>query len=219
MYAIKPEQKRKFVVEYLLSVALFAISSSVTPGPNNIMVMTSGVNFGVKKTMPLLLGICVGFTIMLLLVGLGFGQLFNLFPQLDVVIKTLGTAYLLYLAWQIAQSGNVSAAGGQPKPLGFMKGALFQWVNGKAWVVAIGAISAFTTVGDTYMSQNLTIAMTFFVASFPCVGVWLMFGSVLRQYLQKPSYLRLFNLTMSILLAISVLPVVIDIAAELNIVV
>jgi threonine/homoserine/homoserine lactone efflux protein len=100
-----------------------------------------------------------------------------------------------------------------------MKGALFQWVNGKAWVVAIGAISAFTTVGDTYMSQNLTIAMTFFVASFPCVGVWLMFGSVLRQYLQKPSYLRLFNLTMSILLAISVLPVVIDIAAELNIVV
>ncbi len=206
-------------MEYLLSVALFAISSSVTPGPNNIMVMTSGVNFGVKKTMPLLLGICVGFTIMLLLVGLGFGQLFNLFPQLDVVIKTLGTAYLLYLAWQIAQSGNVSAAGGQSKPLGFMKGALFQWVNGKAWVVAIGAISAFTTVGDTYMSQNLTIAMTFFVASFPCVGVWLMFGSVLRQYLQKPSYLRLFNLTMSILLAISVLPVVIDIAAELNIVV
>lgn len=206
-------------MEYLLSVALFAISSSVTPGPNNIMVMTSGVNFGVKKTMPLLLGICVGFTIMLLLVGLGFGQLFNLFPQLDVVIKTLGTAYLLYLAWQIAQSGNVSVAGGQSKPLGFMKGALFQWVNGKAWVVAIGAISAFTTVGDTYMSQNLTIAMTFFVASFPCVGVWLMFGSVLRQYLQKPSYLRLFNLTMSILLAISVLPVVIDIAAELNIVV
>ncbi|WP_425667287.1 LysE family translocator [Vibrio tubiashii] len=206
-------------MEYLLSVALFAISSSVTPGPNNIMVMTSGVNFGVKKTLPLLLGICVGFTFMLLLVGLGFGQLFYVFPQLDLVIKTLGTAYLLYLAWQIAQSGNVSAAGGQSKPLGFMKGALFQWVNGKAWVVAIGAISAFTTVGDTYMSQNLTIAMTFFVASFPCVGVWLMFGSVLRQYLQKPSYLRLFNLTMSILLAISVLPVVIDIAAELNIVV
>lgn len=203
-------------MEYLLSVALFAISSSVTPGPNNIMVMTSGVNFGVKKTLPLLLGICVGFTFMLLLVGLGFGQLFYVFPQLDLVIKTLGTAYLLYLAWQIAQSGNVSAAGGQSKPLGFMKGALFQWVNGKAWVVAIGAISAFTTVGDTYMSQNLTIAMTFFVASFPCVGVWLMFGSVLRQYLQKPSYLRLFNLTMSILLAISVLPVVIDIAAELN---
>ena len=181
--------------------------------------MTSGVNFGVKKTLPLLLGICVGFTFMLLLVGLGFGQLFYVFPQLDLVIKTLGTAYLLYLAWQIAQSGNVSVAGGQSKPLGFMKGALFQWVNGKAWVVAIGAISAFTTVGDTYMSQNLTIAMTFFVASFPCVGVWLMFGSVLRQYLQKPSYLRLFNLTMSILLAISVLPVVIDIAAELNIVV
>ena len=203
-------------MEYLLSVALFAISSSVTPGPNNIMVMTSGVNFGVKKTMPLLLGICVGFTIMLLLVGLGFGQLFNLFPQLDVVIKTLGTAYLLYLAWQIAQSGNVSASGGQSKPLSFMKGALFQWVNGKAWVVAIGAISAFTTVGDTYMSQNLTIAMTFFVASFPCVGLWLMFGSLLSRYLQTAIYLRLFNLTMALLLVASVFPIVKELLTQLT---
>ncbi|WCP69746.1 LysE family translocator [Vibrio tubiashii] len=203
-------------MEYLLSVALFAISSSVTPGPNNIMVMTSGVNFGVKKSMPLLLGICVGFTIMLLLVGLGFGQLFNLFPQLDVVIKTLGTAYLLYLAWQIAQSGNVSASGGQSKPLSFMKGALFQWVNGKAWVVAIGAISAFTTVGDTYMSQNLTIAMTFFVASFPCVGLWLMFGSLLSRYLQTAIYLRLFNLTMALLLVASVFPIVKELLTQLT---
>lgn len=203
-------------MEYLLSVALFAISSSVTPGPNNIMVMTSGVNFGVKKTMPLLLGICVGFTIMLLLVGLGFGQLFNLFPQLDVVIKTLGTAYLLYLAWQIAQSGNVSASGGQSKPLSFMKGALFQWVNGKAWVVAIGAISAFTTVGDTYMSQNLTIAMTFFVASFPCVGLWLMFGSLLSRYLQTAIYLRLFNLTMALLLVASVFPIIKELLSNLT---
>ncbi|KLN66860.1 LysE family translocator [Vibrio sp. VPAP30] len=203
-------------MEYLLSVALFAISSSVTPGPNNIMVMTSGVNFGVRKTMPLLLGICVGFTVMLLLVGLGFGQLFSLFPQLDLVIKTLGTTYLLYLAWQIARSGNVSSGSEQAKPLGFVKGALFQWVNAKAWVVAIGAISAFTTVGDAYVSQNLTIASTFFVASFPCVGIWLMFGSVLRHYLQSPSYLRVFNLAMSTLLAISVLPVAIDIVAQLS---
>ncbi|KJY82883.1 amino acid transporter LysE [Vibrio galatheae] len=203
-------------MEYLLSVALFAISSSVTPGPNNIMVMTSGVNFGVRRTLPLLLGICIGFTIMLLLVGLGFGQIFSLFPQLDLLIKSLGTLYLLYLAWQIARSGEVSFGGEKAKPFGFVKGALFQWINAKAWVVAIGAISAFTTIGDAYTSQNLTIAMTFFVVSFPCVGIWLMFGSLLRQYLANATYLRVFNLTMSTLLVISVLPVVRQIVSELS---
>lgn len=89
-------------MEYLLSVALFAVSSSVTPGPNNIMVMTSGVNFGARKSLPLLSGVCVGFTIMLLLVGVGFGQVFHFFPQLELIIKVFGSAYLLYLSWQIA---------------------------------------------------------------------------------------------------------------------
>ncbi|KGY14182.1 amino acid transporter LysE [Vibrio tubiashii] len=204
-------------MEYLVSVALFAISCSVTPGPNNIMVMTSGVNFGFKKTIPLLTGICVGFTIMLLLVGLGFGQFFVIFPQLDVVIKTLGTLYLLYLAWQIAQSGQISTGSQQEKPLGFVKGALFQWVNAKAWVVAIGAISAFTTVGEAYTLQNLTIATMFFVVSFPCVGVWLVFGSVLRQYLQNTRSLRVFNLTMSLLLVLSVMPVARDLFVDFGI--
>jgi threonine/homoserine/homoserine lactone efflux protein len=97
------------------------------------------------------------------------------------------------------------------KPLGFMKGALFQWVNAKAWVVAIGAISAFTTAGEHYAVQNLTIAMTFFIVSFPCVGVWLMFGSLLRQYMQNTTYLRWFNITMSLLLVASVIPVIRDI--------
>ena len=135
-------------MEYLLSVALFAVSSSVTPGPNNIMVMTSGLNFGVKRSLPLLTGICVGFTLMLLLVGLGFGELFSLFPQLSLAVKVMGTLYLLYLALQIAMADSVSAEKGRNRPLGFLNGALFQWVNAKAWVVAIGAISAFTTIGE-----------------------------------------------------------------------
>lgn len=158
-------------MEYLLSVALFAVSSSVTPGPNNIMVMTSGVNFGARKSLPLLSGICVGFTIMLLLVGVGFGQVFHFFPQLELIIKVFGSAYLLYLSWQIATTKDIGTGELQGAPFGFMKGALFQWVNAKAWVVAIGAISAFTAVGEGYFSQNLTIAVTFLVVSFPCVGV------------------------------------------------
>ncbi len=198
-------------MDYLISVALFAISSSVTPGPNNIMVMTSGLNFGIRRSMPLLIGICVGFTAMLLLVGLGFGQLFTLFPQLSLVIKIIGTAYLLYLAWLIARSSNVGVTNQQVKPIGFIKGALFQWVNAKAWVVSIGAISAFTTMGESFFSQNMTIATTFFIISFPCVGIWLMFGSMLRQFLDNAAYLRWFNITMSLLLVGSVLPVVKDI--------
>ncbi|UGA55736.1 LysE family translocator [Vibrio sp. VB16] len=198
-------------MDYLISVALFAISSSVTPGPNNIMVMTSGLNFGIRRSMPLLIGICVGFTAMLLLVGLGFGQLFTLFPQLSLIIKIIGTAYLLYLAWLIARSSNVGVTNQQVKPIGFIKGALFQWVNAKAWVVSIGAISAFTTMGESFFSQNMTIATTFFIISFPCVGIWLMFGSMLRQFLDNAAYLRWFNITMSLLLVGSVLPVVKDI--------
>lgn len=202
-------------MEYLLSVALFAVSSSVTPGPNNIMVMTSGVNFGVRKSLPLLSGICVGFTIMLILVGVGFGQVFHFFPQLEVVIKVLGTSYLLYLAWQIAVTKEIGKGKHHGVPFGFMKGALFQWVNAKAWVVAIGAISAFTTVGEGFFSQNVTIAMTFLIASFPCVGIWLMFGSALRHLLTKPLYLRWFNMTMALLLVVSVVPVVLDLVQPL----
>jgi threonine/homoserine/homoserine lactone efflux protein len=205
------EIPEKESLEYLLSVALFAITSSVTPGPNNIMVMTSGLNFGVRRSLPLLTGICVGFTVMLLLVGLGFGQLFMLFPQLDLTIKMVGAAYLLYLAWQIASATDVGSGNQQAKPFGFIKGALFQWVNAKAWVVAIGAISAFTTVGDSFLSQNVTIASTFFIASFPCVGIWLIFGTWLREPLEDPVYLRWFNIMMAMLLVGSVLPVVRDI--------
>lgn len=203
-------------MEYILSVVLFAISSSVTPGPNNIMVMTSGLNFGVRRSLPLLGGICLGFALMLLMVGLGFAQLFSLFPSLSMLVKVVGTLYLLYLAWLIAISRDVGQSSSHTQPFGFIKGALFQWVNAKAWVVAIGAISAFTTVGEQFTLQNLTIATTFLIVSFPCVGVWLLFGSLLRRYLSDSRYLRGFNLTMAALLVLSVLPVVREIITTLT---
>lgn len=203
-------------MDYLFAVVLFAVSSSVTPGPNNIMVMTSGLNFGVKKSLPLLTGICVGFTVMLLLVGFGFSQLFELFPGLHFLIKCAGVVYLLYLAYLIARSAGEVESGEQSKPLSFMKGALFQWVNGKAWVVATGAIAAFTTVGANFFSQNLMIATTFFLVSFPCVGVWLMFGSLLKNVLNSAKSRMVFNYIMSGLLVLSVVPVVSEILAELS---
>lgn len=203
-------------MEYIIAMVLFAISSSVTPGPNNILVMTSGVNFGVKKSIPLLSGICSGFAIMLLLVGFGFAQIFEIFPSLHLIIKCLGVGYLLYLAKLIAGSGELGQSEQQNQPLSFIKGALFQWVNAKAWIVATGAIAAFTTVGEHFYSQNLMLAITFFIVSFPSVGLWLLFGSMLKEKLADSSKRRLFNYTMSGLLVVSVLPVIWEIMLEFS---
>ncbi|USV56520.1 LysE family translocator [Aeromonas encheleia] len=194
-------------MDYLYAVVLFAISASVTPGPNNIMVMSAGANFGIRRSLPLLAGICIGFTLMLLLVGLGFGQLFSLFPGLHLIIKWVGTLYLLYLAWLIARSADEITGQPAARPLGFLKGALFQWVNAKAWVVATGAIAAFTSIGADFYQQNLTIALTFFVVSFPSVGLWLLFGSLLKRWLTSTLARRRFNHAMAALLALSVAPV------------
>ncbi|MBE1273784.1 LysE family translocator [Enterovibrio baiacu] len=203
-------------MEYLFAVTLFAISASATPGPNNFLLMSSGVNFGVRKSVPLLLGICVGFTIMLLLVGLGFGQLFQRFPELHLIIKCIGTAYLLYLAYLIARAGEMSdSTDEQARPLTFLKGALFQWVNAKAWVVATGTIAAFTSVGEGFYTQNAIIATTFFFVSFPSVGVWLLFGSMLKKVLTSSARRKVFNYCMSLLLVLSVIPVVRDIVFQI----
>ena len=195
-------------MDYLYAVVLFAISASVTPGPNNIMVMSAGANFGIRRSLPLLMGICVGFTLMLLLVGLGFGQLFTLFPSLHFVIKCAGTLYLLYLAWLIARSADEVTGDASPRPLGFLKGALFQWVNAKAWVVATGAIAAFTSAGSDPFEQHLVIALTFFIVSFPCVGLWLLCGSLLKRWLANDLARRRFNQVMAALLVLSVVPVI-----------
>ncbi|ELT99266.1 hypothetical protein CAPTEDRAFT_121504 [Capitella teleta] len=202
-------------MDSLFAVALFAVSSSVTPGPNNIMVMTSGVNFGIRRSLPLLTGICVGFTIMLLLVGFGFSQLFELFPHLHFLIKCVGVFYLLYLAYLIAKSAGSISSSNQAEPLSFMKGALFQWVNAKAWVVATGAIAAFTTVGASFYSQNIMVAITFLIVSFPCVGLWLACGSQLKKLLNSNQSRKWFNLMMSGMLALSVVPVLREIVEQL----
>ena len=202
-------------MEYVLAVTLFAISASITPGPNNILVMTSGVNFGVKRSLPLLTGICVGFAVMLLLVGLGFSFVFSRYPSLHFVIKCLGVLYLLYLAFVIAFSSAAIEGKEQHRPLSFINGALFQWVNGKAWVVASGAIAAFTSVGGEFSGDNIVIVLTFLLVSFPCVGVWLMFGSMLKNLLNTANRRRWFNLAMALLLVLSVIPVLKEIVTAL----
>jgi threonine/homoserine/homoserine lactone efflux protein len=203
-------------MDYLIAVVLFAISSSVTPGPNNITVMASGVNFGIRKSLPVFMGICVGFSVMLLLVGIGFGQIFEQIPVLHTFIKFFGTLYLLYLAFLIATADEITKSNTQAQPLTFLNGALFQWLNAKAWVVATGAIAAFTTVGIDFYTQNIIIALTFLVISFPCVGIWLFFGSTLKSRLKSTRSRRVFNYSMAGLLVLSVIPVIIELSEKLT---
>lgn len=195
-------------MEIYLAILIFAISSTVTPGPNNIMIMTSGLNFGIKRSMPHLMGICLGFPLMVAAVGLGFGTLFEKFPILHEAIKILGVAYLLYLSWLVASAAPSNLEGSkESNPLTFMQAALFQWINPKAWVMATGAVAAYTSQDTEMFVQVMAISLSFFAAGFPCVGIWLIFGSGLKRFLDKAIYQRLFNVSMALLLVVSVLPV------------
>jgi threonine/homoserine/homoserine lactone efflux protein len=193
-------------LDLLLAFALFAFVTSVTPGPNNMMLLTSGVNFGFNRTVPHMLGICCGFFSLVLAVGLGLGAAFQAYPLLYTVLRYVGAAYLLYLAWKIATSGPASdASGTESKPQTFMQAALFQWVNPKAWVMAVGAISTYTPL-QGYFTNVVIISAVFAVINLPSVCVWAGFGSLLRNALRDPFWLRVFNGVMAVLLVVSLYP-------------
>jgi len=203
-------------MDVFFAVFFFALSSTITPGPNNIMMMSSGVNYGIRASVAHLCGICLGFPAMVLLVGLGFGLVFTTFPWLHTVIKVVGVVYLLWLAWKIAGSGAGQISTVQNKPLNFWQAAAFQWVNAKAWVMASGAIAAFTTVGGAVVTEVLQITAAFLLVSFPCVGAWLIFGALLRKLLNQPRYRVMFNYSMAFLLLLSVWPVVAELWLQVS---
>lgn len=198
-------------MELFFAVLFFAFSTTITPGPNNVMIMSSGVNYGIKASLPHWLGICFGFPLMVLLVGLGFGVVFERYPHLHQLIKVLGVAYLIWLAWRIASAEPKAIEQGKSKPFSFIQAALFQWVNGKAWVMASGAVAAFTSVGGVYWLEVCIITAAFLLVAFPCVGIWLVFGAALRTILTKALFQRIFNVTMAVILVLSVVPVLLEI--------
>ena len=200
-----------FSLELISAFALFAFVSSITPGPNNTMLLASGVNFGFRRTIPHALGISFGFMFLVLAVGLGLGGVFKAVPMAYTVLRYLGAAYLLYLAWKVATSGPVSAsAAAQGRPLGFWGAAAFQWVNPKAWVMAIGAITTYTP-SQGYIANVFVIALVFAIINLPSVCVWAGCGSALRNVLTRPKWLLAFNLTMAILLVVSLYPILFDV--------
>lgn len=192
--------------DLLMAFVLFAFVSSITPGPNNTMLLASGVNFGVRRSVPHALGVSIGFMVMVMAVGLGLGEVFKAWPMLYSVLRYAGAAYLLYLAWKIATSGPMSDSDrSERKPISFWGAAAFQWVNPKAWVMAVGAITTYTPA-QGYLFNVVVIALIFALVNLPSVGIWVMFGSALRSLLQNPRWLMLFNVLMALLLVISLYP-------------
>ena len=196
-----------FNVELVAAMAMFAFVTSVTPGPNNMMLLASGVNFGVKRTVPHWLGVSLGHFVMLLLVGAGLESLLKAFPLVYQVMKVVGFAYLVYLAWGVAQSGAPQRNGEEAvQPITFLGAAAFQWVNPKAWIMAIGYFSNYMPTDASLTFVVLTCFM-FSAINFPSVGLWVWLGAKLERYLQRNSVRRVFNGTMAVLLIASMVPV------------
>lgn len=201
--------------ELLIAFIAFAFVTSVTPGPNNMMLLASGVNFGLRRSVPHMLGISLGFMVLVMCVGFGLGQVFEQVPVLYTVLRYLGAAYLLYLAWKIAGSGAPDSAGGERgKPFTFLQAAAFQWVNPKAWVMAIGAITTYTPQ-ENFLVNVLLIAGLFALVNCPSVGLWTVAGSLLRNWLRNPRVLRAFNIGMAVLLVASLYPIFADMKGAL----
>ena len=192
------------MADTLVPLIIFALVGSFTPGPNTIMVTASGAAFGFVRTMPHMLGVTFGFALMVFPVGLGLGQFFQAVPQAHAWLRIVGAAYLLYLAWRIARAGDPGAGEATRQPLTFLEAALFQWINPKALTLAFSVVTAFTTVGGNLWLELALIALIFALACFPALVVWCLFGVAIRAFLSSPRALRITNLLLATLVALSV---------------
>jgi threonine/homoserine/homoserine lactone efflux protein len=198
--------------DILAALALFAFASSITPGPNNIMLLASGANFGLRRTVPHMLGISVGHAVMVALVGLGLLGLFAAVPWLRPALMVASALYLLWLAWKIARAAPPDRAEATGTPLTFLQAAAFQWVNPKAWYMAIYAQTNFAQTGHPQTGDGpawaapVAVALVFAAVNLPSVTVWAWGGTQMRRFLAAPGRLRIFNVTMALLLVASLWP-------------
>jgi threonine/homoserine/homoserine lactone efflux protein len=192
-------------LDSFLALAAFALVSSITPGPNNLMLMASGANFGFRRTVPHMLGIGLGFGIMIVLIGLGLVRIFDAFPVTHLILTGVGVAYLLWLAWKIAHAAAPDAARAGARPFTFLQAALFQWVNPKAWQMGLTAITLYAP--DRSVAAILWVGLVFVVINIPSVSTWTVMGQQMGRILSSPARLRAFNWSMAALLVASLIPV------------
>jgi threonine/homoserine/homoserine lactone efflux protein len=188
-------------LDSMLALVGFAFVMSVTPGPSNVLLLASGVNFGFLRSIPLVLGISMGFLTMVLLVGLGLGELLQRLPVAGTVLKVACGAYVLWLAWKIARSAAVTLdRAAAAAPISFLQAALFQLVNPKAWAVAL-VVTVTYTDPDRYLLSLVALILVFAAVNLPSISVWALFGVALRRAMGDPRLVRIFNLAMALLLA------------------
>ena len=193
------------------ALAVFAFVSSITPGPNNLMLMTSGINFGMRRTVPHMLGVSLGFTLMIVLIGLGVMKVIDAMPGSMLFITIASGLYLLYMAWKIATTSTSPAETGEAvvesKPFTFLQAASFQWVNPKAWTMALTAISAYAPKSQGWAGVFI-VAGVFGIINLPSTGAWAVMGAKMRRFLSDPVRLKAFNVVAAILLVASLYPMV-----------
>ncbi|MBO9131657.1 LysE family translocator [Rhizobium sp. B230/85] len=192
-------------MNFTVIVALlgFAFVTTVTPGPNNLMLMASGANFGFRRTLPHMLGIVAGVSIMTLLLGIGLMALFDIVPMMYGALKVVSIAYLLWLAYKIATSASVEQRASKSRPMTFLQAAGFQWVNPKAWAMGLSAITLYAP--ERSLVSVFVVAIAF--VCFPAISVWAWLGTVIRQWLSNSARLRAFNIVMALLLVASLYPI------------
>lgn len=189
------------------ALILFAFSSSITPGPNNVMLLASGANFGLRRSVPHMFGISFGHSLQVLLVGLGLLAVFDLLPWLRTALLAVCVAYLLYLAWKVAHAAPPGDAPDHARPMTFLQAVAFQWVNPKALYMSIYAQTNFAPDGPLF-SSALLVALVFALINLPSIFVWAWGGVQIRQFLSTPGRLTAFNWTMAVLLVASLYPIV-----------
>lgn len=195
--------------ELLYAFVTFAFVSSATPGPNNLMLMASGANFGFRRTIPHMLGINLGFTFMVGLVGIGLMQVFDAWPVSYRILKILSVIYLLWLAWKIARTEHPAKAQTSGQPLYFFQAAAFQWVNPKAWAMALTAITIYAPGRN--IPEVVFVALVLGAINLPSISIWTLMGREINRFLTTPRHLALFNWCMAVLLVATLYPVLIDI--------
>lgn len=189
----------------LFGLVAFAFVSTATPGPNNLMLLASGVNFGLRRTLPHLTGVSLGVVAMVLVLGAGLAQVFARHPEVALVLKVFSVGYLLWLAWRIATAAPPRPGAAAGRPLTFLQAAAFQWVNPKAWAMALTAIGGYA-MGDDF-AGIVPVALAFLAVSPPSNTAWVLMGQGLRRMLASPATVRRVNLAMALLLVVSLWPV------------
>jgi threonine/homoserine/homoserine lactone efflux protein len=210
----------------VLALVAFTFSAGMTPGPNNIMLMSSGVNFGFRRTIPHMAGVALGFPVMIAILGVGFGAAILALPWVHDVVSVFGIVYLVWLAWHIASADTSrglqkDAATGitddkasrrAPQPMSFLAASAFQWINAKAWIMAIGMLALYAPQGVSVTRGIAIVVVVNLIIAIMSSITWTAFGSALAVWLRDPPRLRIFNVTMAMLLIATLIPATIDLA-------